>query len=61
MENGYQHFTSRGNIVKVPICMDNLGLPCIYWTDIKDCFPGVLRIQDGSTFVPVVRGVDGYR
>lgn len=61
MEDGYQHFNSRGNIIKMPLSTDSLGQPCIYWTDIEDCFPGVLRVQDGSTFVPVVRSVDGYR
>ncbi|KFH73472.1 hypothetical protein MVEG_00688 [Podila verticillata NRRL 6337] len=61
MEDGCQHFNSTGNIIKVPLSTDNLGQPCIYWTDIEDCFPGVLRIQDGSTFVPVVRGANGYR
>ncbi|KAG0030051.1 hypothetical protein BGZ82_007601 [Podila clonocystis] len=61
MENGYQCFNSRGNIVMLPLSKDSSGQSYVYWTDIEDCFPGVLRIQDGNTFVPVVRGADGYR
>ncbi|KAF9302418.1 hypothetical protein BGZ74_005388 [Mortierella antarctica] len=61
MEDGYQYFNSMGNIVQLPLSTDSSGQPCVYWTDIESCFRGVLRIQDGDIFVPVVRGADGYR
>ncbi|KAG0087073.1 hypothetical protein BGZ92_007619 [Podila epicladia] len=45
MEDEYQYFISRGNIVQLPLSTDSSSQPCVYWSDIENCFPGMLRIQ----------------
>ncbi|KAG0340760.1 hypothetical protein BG000_011138 [Podila horticola] len=33
----------------------------VFWSDINDCFPGVLRVQHDDLYVPFIRGQDMYR
>ncbi|KAF9576636.1 NADH:ubiquinone oxidoreductase [Mortierella alpina] len=33
----------------------------VIWSDITDCFPGVVRVQHGEYFVPLLRNQDLYR
>ncbi|KAG0029758.1 hypothetical protein BGZ81_003487 [Podila clonocystis] len=58
MEDGYQCFNSRGNIVMLPLSKDSSGQSNVYWTDIEDCFPGVLRIQDAPPYQVLSTNID---
>ncbi|KAF9431032.1 hypothetical protein BGZ94_000031 [Podila epigama] len=60
--NKYQYFKSKGDVVRIEIHHDpKTGDRFVYWRDIQDCFKGLVRLQDGVTFIPMIRDEDGYR
>ncbi|KAG0331017.1 hypothetical protein BG000_011288 [Podila horticola] len=56
----YQYFMSREDLVRIEIHQDPKG-HFVYWRDVQDCFKGLIRVQDGPTFVPMMRDENGYR
>ncbi|CAO3565081.1 unnamed protein product [Mortierella alpina] len=48
--------------VKIPtVRHPATGERYVIWSDITDCFPGVVRVQHGEYFVPLLRNQDLYR
>ena len=48
--------------VKIPVVRHPAtGEYYVIWSDILDCFPGVLRVQHGSYYVPYMRDDSLYR
>ncbi|KAF9211376.1 hypothetical protein BGZ59_008174 [Podila verticillata] len=56
----YQYFMSREDLVRIEIHQDPQG-HFVYWRDVQDCFKGLIRVQDGPTFIPMMRDESGYR
>lgn len=56
----YQYFMSREDLVRIEIHQDPRG-HFVYWRDVQDCFKGLIRVQDGPTFIPMMRDENGYR
>ncbi|KAG0041460.1 hypothetical protein BGZ83_001768 [Gryganskiella cystojenkinii] len=59
----YQTFRERGgSLIRIPITTNqSTGDRYIIWTDIEDCFPNVLRIQQDDIYVPRLRDGTLYR
>ncbi|KAG0041724.1 hypothetical protein BGZ83_001399 [Gryganskiella cystojenkinii] len=59
----YQTFREQdGSLIRIPSTTHKAtGDHYIIWTDIEDCFPNVLRIQQGDIFVPKLRDENHYR
>ncbi|KAG0046794.1 hypothetical protein BGZ83_008055, partial [Gryganskiella cystojenkinii] len=59
----YQTFRARGNLVRIPIVptLANNAQKYVIWSDILDCFPDVLRIQNGDLYVGLLRGPNLFR
>ncbi|KAG0033880.1 hypothetical protein BGZ81_007055 [Podila clonocystis] len=56
----YQYFMSNEDLVRIEIHQDPNG-HFVYWRDVQDCFKGLIRVQDGPTFIPMMRDENGYR
>ncbi|KAG0014637.1 hypothetical protein BGZ82_001696 [Podila clonocystis] len=56
----YQYFMSNEDLVRIEIHQDPKG-HFVYWRDVQDCFKGLIRVQDGPTFIPMMRDENGYR
>ncbi|KAF9272557.1 hypothetical protein BGZ68_002322 [Mortierella alpina] len=60
----YQSFRDATDArpVKIPtVRHPATGEYYVIWSDITDCFPGVVRVQHGEYFVPFLRNQDLYR
>ncbi|KAF9980061.1 hypothetical protein BGZ75_008926 [Mortierella antarctica] len=60
----YQSFrhATDARPVKIPTARHPATGECyVIWSDITDCFPGVVRVQHGEYFVPLLRNQDLYR
>ncbi|KAG0202081.1 hypothetical protein BGX28_005291 [Mortierella sp. GBA30] len=62
MTGPYQSFRSGDHTVRIqtkphPVTDE----PFVIWSDIKDCFPGLSRVQHGDIFVPMLRDDKLYR
>ncbi|KAG0200088.1 hypothetical protein BGX28_006758 [Mortierella sp. GBA30] len=63
-ETVYQSFRSPKDArpIKIPAVQHpTTGEHYVIWSDITDCFPGVLRVQHGDLFVPFLRNQNLYR
>ncbi|KAF9287679.1 hypothetical protein BGZ74_001032 [Mortierella antarctica] len=56
----YQYFMSNEDLVRIEIHQDPKG-HFVYWRDVQDCFKGLIRVQDGPTYIPMMRDENGYR
>ncbi|KAG0047006.1 hypothetical protein BGZ83_007863, partial [Gryganskiella cystojenkinii] len=63
--NNYHHQTFRepdGSLIRIPVVRNKTsGDNYIIWTDIEDCFPNVLRIQQNDIYIPKLRDENFYR
>ncbi|KAF9302396.1 hypothetical protein BGZ74_005422 [Mortierella antarctica] len=57
-----QRFRSNGEVIRVPIRNSSQeGKQFIVWSDLKLCFPGILRVQHGDVYIPFRRDASHYR
>ncbi|KAF9429688.1 hypothetical protein BGZ94_009839 [Podila epigama] len=56
-----QQFRSGNEIVRIITRRYASGSQFIAWTDIKQCFPGVVRIQYDELYIPFMRDENHYR
>ncbi|KAI8596614.1 hypothetical protein EDD21DRAFT_408230 [Dissophora ornata] len=62
MEPEYQYFCSQGTLVRVQVTHNpSTGLKYVFWGDLRLGFPGIVRVQDGDTFIPFMRCPREYR
>ncbi|KAF9131574.1 hypothetical protein BGW39_001623 [Mortierella sp. 14UC] len=64
MEDEYQCFRSRGELVRVRLSSHPSTGPTaryVFWGDLRMCFPGIVRIQHNDIYVPFMRGKKEYR
>ncbi|KAF9900330.1 hypothetical protein EC991_007473 [Linnemannia zychae] len=64
MEDEYQCFRSRGELVRVRLSSHPSTGPnarYVFWGDLRMCFPGIVRIQHNDIYVPFMRGKKEYR
>ncbi|KAF9374679.1 hypothetical protein CPC16_001136 [Podila verticillata] len=58
----FQSFQSGDHVIKIPVMLHPAsGQLMVIWNDIKDCFPGLVRIQDQDAYVPLLRDSNLYR
>lgn len=58
----FQSFQSGDHVIKLPVMLHPAsGQLMVVWNDIKDCFPGLVRIQDQDAYVPLLRDSNLYR
>ncbi|KAF8984557.1 hypothetical protein BGZ46_007670 [Entomortierella lignicola] len=52
----YQCFRSNGSIVRVKVTHNSaLNLKYVFWSDLRICFPGIVRIQRGDVVMTFMR------
>ncbi|KAG0031466.1 hypothetical protein BGZ81_001177 [Podila clonocystis] len=57
-----QRFRSNGEVIRVPIRNSSKeGQQFIVWSDLKLCFPGILRVQHRDVYIPFRRDASHYR
>ncbi|KAF9360579.1 hypothetical protein BGX26_008722 [Mortierella sp. AD094] len=62
MVEAYQSFRSGDHTVRIQSIVHPVsGERFVIWSDIAHCFPGVVRIQNGDIFVPLLRNERLYR
>ncbi|KAF9302395.1 hypothetical protein BGZ74_005421 [Mortierella antarctica] len=57
----FQRFRSGDEVVQIPVRQHLNAEPFIVWSDVKDCFPGVVRVQCGDIYIPLRRDGSHYR
>ncbi|KAG0201150.1 hypothetical protein BGX28_005945 [Mortierella sp. GBA30] len=62
MSADYQHFRSRGELVRIKLTTNpTTGRRYIFWSDLRMCFPGLVRVQHQDIFIPFMRCLQEYR
>ncbi|KAF9572822.1 hypothetical protein EC968_009387 [Mortierella alpina] len=62
MSADYQHFRSRGDLIRVKVTTNPAtGQRYVFWGDLRVCFPGLVRVQHHDIFVPFMRCLKEYR
>lgn len=57
----FQRFRSGDEIVQIPVRHHLNTEPFVVWSDVKECFPGVVRVQCGDIYIPFRRDGSHYR
>ncbi|KAF9103857.1 hypothetical protein BGX27_010338 [Mortierella sp. AM989] len=58
----YQYFRSNGSLVRVKVTHNRaLDLKYVFWSDLRICFPGIVRVQHGDVVVTFMRKEDENR
>ena len=62
MSADYQHFRSRGDLIRVKVTTNPAtGQRYVFWGDLRVCFPGLVRVQHHDIFIPFMRCLKEYR
>ncbi|KAF9291046.1 hypothetical protein BGZ68_005296 [Mortierella alpina] len=62
MSADYQHFRSRGELIRVKVTTNPAtGQRYVFWGDLRVCFPGLVRVQHHDVFIPFMRCLKEYR
>ncbi|KAF9939184.1 hypothetical protein BGZ67_009846 [Mortierella alpina] len=62
MSADYQHFRSRGDLIRVKVTTNpSTGQRYVFWGDLRVCFPGLVRVQHHDIFIPFMRCLKEYR
>ncbi|KAF9964951.1 hypothetical protein BGZ70_005681 [Mortierella alpina] len=62
MSADYQHFRSRGDLIRVKVTTNpTTGQRYVFWGDLRVCFPGLVRVQHHDIFIPFMRCLNEYR
>ncbi|KAG0346767.1 hypothetical protein BG004_000874 [Podila humilis] len=57
-----QRFRSNGEVIRIPVRNGpQEGEHFIVWSDLKQCFPGIVRVQFGDIYIPFRRDDLHYR
>ncbi|KAG0206921.1 hypothetical protein BGX33_007158 [Mortierella sp. NVP41] len=58
----FQSFRSRDKVIRIEAVLHPAtNTFVILWSDIRQCFPGLTRLQHKDIYVPLVRGPTAYR
>ncbi|KAF9169851.1 hypothetical protein BGX21_007996 [Mortierella sp. AD011] len=58
----YQYFRSNGSLVRIKVTHNReLNLKYVFWSDLRICFPGIVRVQHGDVVLTFMRNKDENR
>ncbi|KAF9432829.1 hypothetical protein BGZ76_010259 [Entomortierella beljakovae] len=58
----YQYFRSDGLLVRLNVTQNKaLNIRYVYWSDLRICFPGIIRVQHGDVVMTFMRNESEHR